>query len=245
MADRTDRTDIAARGGGAPDAARRSRRGEVEAFVRMARATAPARPGAAGGRLIFALDATMSRQPTWDAACALQAELFRAAAQAGGLSVQLAYYRGHGEARASRWVEDAPALGRMMAGIACHGGLTQIGRILDHAADEAEKGPVAALAFVGDAMEENVDALCAKAGRLALRGVRAFMFLEGADPAAERAFREIARLTRGAMLPFDRSAPDELRALLGAVAAYAAGGRAALEAAGTASARRLLADLGR
>jgi hypothetical protein len=130
-----------------------------------------------------------------------------------------------------------------MARIACHGGLTQIGRVLDHAAKEAAREPVAALVYVGDAMEEQIDALCAKAGALALRGTRAFMFLEGHDPAAERAFREIARLTRGAFLPFDRAAPGELRALLGAVATYAAGGRAALEHADSAAARRLLADL--
>jgi hypothetical protein len=226
----------------------RSKRADIEAFVSMARAVAPkAGPGGSGarGRLVFALDATMSRQPTWDAACELQAELFRAADEAGGLSVQLAYYRGQGEARASKWVEEAEALRRMMVRIECHGGLTQIGKILDHVEGEAAKAPVAALAFVGDAMEEDVDRLCDKAGRLAMKGTRAFMFLEGRDPAAERAFCEIARLTRGAMLPFDRSAPDELRALIGAVATYAAGGRAALEAAGTASARRLLADLGR
>jgi hypothetical protein len=110
---------------------------------------------------------------------------------------------------------------------------------------EAATAPVAAVAYVGDAMEENVDHLCAAAGRLALRGTRAFLFLEGRDPAAERAFREIARLTGGAFLPFDRSAPGELRALIGAVATYAAGGRRALEAAATPAARRLLGDMRR
>ena len=60
------------------------------------------------------------------------------------------------------------------------------------------------------------------------------MFHEGADPAAARAFREIARLTGGAYLPFDARAAGELRALLAAVGAYAAGGRPALEAAGPA-----------
>jgi hypothetical protein len=242
------RSDLTPRPADGATGARSSRR-DIEAFVSMARAVAPRRPAASGGgprgRLVFALDATMSRQPTWDAACDLQAELFRAADQAGGLAVQLAYFRGQGEARASRWVEDAEALRRMMVRIACHGGLTQIGKILDHVEREAAKTPVAAMAFVGDAMEEDIDRLCDKAGRLAMRGTRAFMFLEGRDPAAERAFREIARLTRGVMLPFDRSAADELRALLGAVATFAAGGRAALEASGTASSRRLLADLGR
>ena len=98
---------------------------EVAAFLARAAAHRPPPPG--GGRLIFALDATMSRQPTWDLACQLQAAMFDAAARAGGLEVQLVYFRGHGEARASRWVADAAALKRLMTGIACHGGLTQIG----------------------------------------------------------------------------------------------------------------------
>ncbi len=237
----SDRTEIERRGP-TPPTRTPTQRAEIDAFLAEARARVPRRDGATG-RLIFALDATMSRQPTWDAACALQAELFRAAAGVGGLSVQLVYFRGLSEARASRWVGDAAALGRIMSGIACHGGLTQIGRVLDHAAKEAARQPVAALAYVGDAMEENIDALAAKAGALALRNTRAFMFLEGRDPAAERGFREIARLTGGVMLPFDRNAAGELRALLAAVATYAAGGRRALEASGTGAARRLLSDL--
>jgi len=215
---------------------------EITAFLAQARQ----RPGLvdrSGGRLIFALDATMSRQQTWDAACALQGEMFDAASRAGGLSVQLVYFRGLDEARASRWVSDAKSLRKLMSGIACHGGLTQIGRVLDHAITAASKQPVAAVVYVGDAMEEDVDALCAKAGILGLHNTKAFMFLEGRNPAAKRAFCEIARLTGGTMLPFDRGSAAELRALLGAVATYAAGGRQALEAAGTDAARRLLADL--
>lgn len=212
----------------------------IAAFLAEARAAAPA---TGAGRLILALDATLSRQPTWDLACQLQAEMFQAAGRVGGLSVQLVYYRGNGEARASAWAKDAAALARSMAAISCHGGLTQIGRVLDHAAREAARRPVAALAFVGDAVEEEIDALAARAGALALRGVRAFMFLEGRDPAAERGFREIARVTGGTVLPFDRGAPGEFAALLAAVAAYAAGGRRALEIQGGPVARKLLADL--
>jgi hypothetical protein len=214
---------------------------EIAAFLAEAAAHRP--PDGARGRLIFALDATMSRQPTWDLACSLQAEMFDAAGRAGGLAVQLVYFRGHREARASRWVSEAGALTRLMTGIACHGGLTQIARVLEHAEREAGRRPVAALVYVGDAMEEDIDRLCGLAGALGVRGTRAFMFHEGRDPAAARAFREIARLTRGAYLPFDARAAGELRALLGAVGAWAAGGRPALEAAGTGAARRLLADL--
>ena len=186
---------------------------EVAAFLDR---LAAGRPAEGRGRLVFALDATMSRQPTWDLACTLQAEMFAAAADAGGLAVQLVYFRGHGEARASRWVADGAGLARLMAGIACLGGLTQIGRVLEHAEREAARRPLAALVYVGDAMEEDVDRLCDLAGRLGARGTRAFLFHEGGDPAAGRAFREIARLTRGAYLPFDARSAAELRALLGA-----------------------------
>ena len=213
----------------------------VTAF--LAEATQAPRAEVGRGRLIFALDATMSRQRTWDLACGLQAEMFVAASKAGGLQVQLVYFRGHGEAQASRWVADASGLTRLMTGITCHGGLTQIGRVLDHASDVAAKRGLAALVYVGDAMEEDGDRLCAQAATLALRGTRVFMFHEGGDAAAGAVFREIARLTRGVYLPFDAASARELGALLAAIGAFAAGGRPALEAAGTAAARRLLSDL--
>ncbi|TCK27930.1 hypothetical protein EV667_1925 [Ancylobacter aquaticus] len=197
------------------------------------------------GRLIFGLDATMSRGPTWDLACALQMEMFEEAARIGGLDMQLVYYRGLSECRASPWMGDGTKLGALMARIQVQGGRTQIGRVLNHAGMQAAKGPVGALVFVGDAMEENVDALCAEAGPLALRGVPAFMFQEGPDPTAERAFREIARLTKGAYCRFDAGASAELRALLRAAASYAAGGAKALAALAGASpgARRLISAM--
>jgi hypothetical protein len=203
---------------------------EIAAFVEKARQ--PARPASGTGRggLIFALDATMSRQPTWDRACTLQAGMFGEAAGLGGLSVQLVYYRGFGECKASRWVKDGEGLSGLMTRIDCRGGRTQLGRVLAHARAEAGRARVAALVFVGDAMEEPADPLCATAGELGLLGVPVFLFQEGYDPAAERAFREIARLSRGAWCRFDEGSAAELGALLRAAAAYAAGGRAALEA---------------
>jgi len=229
-----NRTDIAA--------PQTSSGAEIDAFLREAGALAPPAQ-AARGRLIFALDATMSRQPTWDVACALQGEMFDAAAAVGGLSVQLVFFRGLGETRASRWFADARSLGGAMARIRCQGGRTQIGKVLSHARREAEARPVAAMVYVGDCMEEDADALCVKAGELALLGVRAFLFHEGREPVAGATFREIARVTGGVYLPFDAGAAAQLKALLGAVAAYAAGGRKALERSGDAAARRLLADL--
>jgi hypothetical protein len=148
--------------------------------------------------------------------------------EVGGLDVQLVYFRGFNECRASKWVSNPDALARLMTSVSCHGGLTQIGRVLTHALNESGDNKVNALVYVGDCMEENVDRLCADAGKLALLGVPAFLFQEGHDANAERAFREIARLTKGAYCRFDRGSAQQLRDLLTAVAVYAAGGRKAL-----------------
>src|SRR5262249_23134241 len=74
-----------------------SSRAEIEAFLGQVGALDPPVKASERGRLIFALDATMSRQPTWDQACQLQAEMFREAADVGGLDLQLVYYRGLAE----------------------------------------------------------------------------------------------------------------------------------------------------
>src|SRR5437763_4553941 len=203
-------------------------RAEIDAFLARVKELAPATEAGRRGRLIFALDATMSRQPMWDTACQLQADMFREAASIGGLDVQLVYYRALAECRASRWVSQAEKLGELMSRIDCRGGHTQIGKILSHARHETERMKVQALVFVGDAMEEKLDDLCHAAGELGLLGVPAFMFQEGGDPIAEQAFREVARLTRGAYCRFDPGAANQLRELLRAAAAYAAGGMRAL-----------------
>src|SRR3954451_18816711 len=90
---------------------------DIAAFVAKARATSPHAPGAKG-RLAFALDATMSRQPTWDMACALQADMFREPAALGSLDIRLVYYRGLNECRATGWISDSSQLAGLMSGIA-------------------------------------------------------------------------------------------------------------------------------
>jgi len=205
-----------------------SSRAEIGAFLSEVKSLGPAARASGRGRLLFALDATMSRQPTWDQACVLQGEMFREAAAAGGLDIQLVYYRGLSECRASAWIGEARRLGELMSRIECRGGHTQIAKVLSQARRENDKAALAALIFVGDAMEESLDDLCAGAGELGLRNVPAFMFQEGYDPVCEQAFREIARLTRGAYCRFAPGAADELGELLRAAAAYAAGGIQAL-----------------
>ena len=204
-----------------------SRSAEVDAFLRDLR-RAPKPPPGGRGRLIFALDATASREPSWDRACRLQGEMFEATAALGGLDVKLVYYRGFSECKASRWMTSAADLHNVMRRVSCVGGQTQIERVLAHALEETKKQRVGALVFVGDAMEENVDLLCRLAGELGLNGVPVFLFHEGNDPLAARAFQQIAKLSRGAYLHFDAASAAHLRDLLGAVAVYAAGGYRAL-----------------
>jgi len=205
---------------------------EIETFLRQVKAMPAVRSATGRGRLIFALDATASREATWDHACRLQGEMFEAAAALGGLDVQLVFYRGFDECKASRWLGTAADLHRAMNSVSCIGGETQISRVLGHALKEARAEKVHALVFVGDAMEERVDELSRMAGELGLLGVPVFLFHEGGDETAGRAFRQIAKLSGGAYCPFDIGSAGQLRQLLGAVAAYAAGGQRALTAYG-------------
>lgn len=206
-----------------------SSRAEIDAFLERLRDLQPQSSAPGKGRLIFAMDATMSRQPTWDMALQLQADMFRTVKDVGGLNVQLVFFRGYDECRASKWVTDAEALARLMTSVQCRGGFTQIRKVLTHAIRETKAEKVSALVYVGDAMEEEVDHLANLAGELGLLGVPIFLFQEGYDPKVELAFKEMARLTRGATCRFGPGAAAELRELLQAVAVYAAGGRRALE----------------
>jgi len=201
---------------------------DVAAFLQKVSQAPAVRAGEGRGRLIFAMDATASREPTWDTACHIQGQMFQETSVLGGLEVQLVYYRGFGECRASPWVANTGDLLRFMTGVSCFAGHTQIGKVLKRAIKETKEKRVGALVFVGDAIEEDIDNLGHLAGELGLLGLPCFMFHEGRDPVAAKAFKQIARLSGGAYCPFDASSAKQLRELLSAVAVYAAGGRPAL-----------------
>lgn len=209
---------------------RSSTEAEVKAFLDQVVKIAPTtRSAGARGRLIFAMDATASRQPMWDRAARIQGEMFQATAALGGLDIQLVFYRGFGEFKVSRWTANEAELTRLMTSVSCMAGETQLRKVLVHAANEARQRKVNALVFVGDAFEEDIDAVGAAAGELGLLGVPAFMFHEGDDPMVAFAFQQVAKLSGGAYCRFDANSPDALKNLLSAVAVYAAGGNAALK----------------
>jgi hypothetical protein len=199
------------------------------------------------GNLVFALDATASRERTWDAACQLQAQMFREAAAIGTLNMQLVYYRGPsgfgGECKASKWTDDPMMLAGLMAKITCVAGYTQIERVLSHAVRETLHRKINAMVFVGDACEEAPDQLAEEAAKLGKLEVPAFLFQEGNDSTAEQRFKEITRLTRGAYHRFDQGSLSQLAELLRAVSMFAVGGVAALERQGSTAAKLMLAQI--
>jgi hypothetical protein len=216
----------------------------VAAFLGKVAAMPVVRPASGKpGRLIFAIDATASRQPSWDRACQLQGEMFMAVKDVGGLAVSLAYYRGFGEFAATPFLTNADDLTRRMTGVSCLGGHTQILRTLKHARDETQREKVNAVIFIGDALEEDVDPICHVAGELGLRSTPVFCFQEGHNPIAGNAFRQIAKLSGGAWAPFDMASAGALRDLLRAVAVFAAGGRQALARLTSSSARQIAGQL--
>lgn len=220
---------------------KRSSSSEIASFLKVAGEVSKPR----SGRLIFSLDATMSRQPTWDRAMMHQASMFDAVGKSGDLAVQLLYFRGLDECRASKWVINARALRDLMLGIVCLAGATQITKVLKHAVHETTKTQVSALVYIGDAIEESIEVLYQKAGELGVRGVRCFFFQDGNDTIAERGFREMARLTGGAYFHLGPDSASELAELLGAVALYARGGLKALSDSTSKKAHLLLEQMNR
>ncbi|MFN8758349.1 MAG: VWA domain-containing protein, partial [Tagaea sp.] len=213
-----------------PNLPAKSNRAEIAAFLDKVKALpvaggpAPARRG----RLIYAMDATASREPMWDRAAKMQADMFLAARDLGGLDVQLVHYGGIADFEVGPWVSDSAALVARMQSVRCKAGETQIANILRHAIAETKRAKVAAVVFVGDAVEESPDALAGFAGQLGVLGTPVFAFHEGGEATARRALEAVARLSGGAYCPFDAHSADALRDLLSAAAAYAAGGRKAL-----------------
>jgi hypothetical protein len=191
------------------------------------------------GRLIFIMDATASRQPSWDCAAKLQAELFTTATRTGTLAVQLVYYRGLSECRASAWTTNARELGKMMSRITCVSGETQIGKSLAYVCKEHAQWPVNAVVLVADAMEEEPAALYDAVAGLP----PVFVFQEGDNEPAAEVFQRLARESHGAYHRFDAGAAGQLAELLRAVAAYAVGGTQALADLRTDAARMLLGQV--
>src|SRR5262249_2821872 len=210
----------------------------VADFLQKVRATC--------GRLAFIIDATGSREHTWDAASQLQSEMFVEAGKFGTLEMQVTYFGGLNNVANSDWTGDAHELQHFMGRVRCDTGHTKYARALAHVRDEHRRQSINAVILIGDMLEEEPRMLYDAVGGL---GVPCFCFQEGDDfrhaetLALREAFTEMARLTKGAYCAFDSSSIGQLRELLRAVAAFATGGLTALADQRTDSARKLLGQL--
>ena len=200
--------------------------GEVDAFLKKVRDIS--KMSGERGRLAFIIDATASRQPTWDSACQIQTEMFRTVEKVGKLNVQLSYFRGLCEFCSLPWVSNSLALKKQMSGVQCQAGHTQTQRVMKHLLDETRQKPISAGVYIGDACEEPTREIYKLAGQLGVHKTPIFMFQEGTDVATAEVYKSISRLSGGAYCRFDSASADILADLLSAVAVYAAGGKNAL-----------------
>ena len=195
-------------------------------------------------RLVFAMDATASREASWQTARKLHRELFEAAADTTGLAIQLCYYRGFSTFQASPWLTSGAELLTHMDKVHCEGGPTQIGRLLHHYLQAGSPmTPVRGLVFVGDAVEEAPAGLINLAGQCRIKNQPIFAFQEGRDGTTTDVFKALATASGGAYAAFDENSAERLKKLLGAVARYVSGGRLALTRSGTESDKLLLDQL--
>ncbi|MEC8299195.1 MAG: VWA domain-containing protein [Pseudomonadota bacterium] len=201
----------------------------LENFLEKVKKTPIRNERKAAGRLVFGMDATASRERTWDNACQIQNQMFSATDDIGGINVQLCYYRGFNQFQYTGWFSSGKELIKEMAKVSCLGGHTQIAKIFKHALEEHKAQKIKALVFVGDALEENADTLCHLAGKFGVFNIPIFMFQEGSDHFVMSAFRQIALLSGGAYAPFNSGSVKELQELLSSVAVFVAGGHEALE----------------
>lgn len=209
--------------------AKKAEASEIDAFLDKVESLPTITPKDRPGKLIFAMDATASRSPTWDMACDLQGKMFTETKGIGQLDIQLVFFRGYKECKSSRWLNNPIDLLRLMTSVTCLAGRTQIERVLQHAINECKLAPVDALVYVGDSMEEPIDKIGELAGQLKLIDLPLFIFQEGHDIVASEAFRQFAQLSGGAHCSFDNNSAAQLGNLLTAVAVYATGGSAAME----------------
>ena len=103
--------------------------GTVDAFLQQVAAMPTVKPAETRGRLLFAMDATASREPTWDRAAHIQASMFRETGALGGLEVQLCHYRGFRELHVSPWYADSDELLARMTRVRCAPGLQEYNKL--------------------------------------------------------------------------------------------------------------------
>ena len=173
-------------------------------------------------RLVFAFDATASREPAWATARQVTDALVRALP--GELDVALAVHGGSRLHTFTDFSPDARTLRDRAAGISCVPGFT---RMLPILSGSLKRAGVRVVVYIGDVFEESLGQGRKIADAMAARGIKLIVLHDTSDHSARNhaeIFNDLARRTGGCVLPFDAGAPDKLRELLAALAVFAVGG---------------------
>lgn len=208
-----------------------TRTGAVDQFLDKVRNLPPAVRGQSGqySRIGFIIDATASRQTTWDMASQVQGEMLDTLSGINiPLSLQVLWFRGFQELKKTPWSSDGKKLAQLMSAVSCQAGQTQIERSLREILRQSRQQQIRAAVFIGDCCEEPEKPLLELAGKLALVNTPLFVFQEGHNQTASAVFDKICARSGGAWCQFSQSSPGMLLELLSAVAIFATGGAAAL-----------------
>ena len=187
-----------------------------------AAALKPRRP-----RLVFAMDATASRQGAWDEAKKATDTLFTALP--GELDIALAVHSGSTVKVFTDFSNDVATFRDHAASVSCVAGMT---RLVDIMGKTRSHSDVRVFLYIGDCFEESERDAYAAADAFRARGIRAIMMHDskgGGGPNDRQVFEEIARRTGGVCIDFHGGDRQGLKDIFEAVAVLAAGGIKALE----------------
>lgn len=197
-------------------------------------------------RLVFALDATGSRQVTWETCAVPLTDALLTALPGHQLDVALAWYGG-GRVTFTGFTSHLGTLRDRAAGVRPKAGRTQFLEILTRCVLQTEGVKVVCL--VADTFEESPPLALKLADALKARGTRLLILHDSASQTFGGAeiFAQMAERTGGAVLPFDASALPRMKDLVGAIGVLAVGGTPMLEARQETmpAAKLLLSHLGR
>ncbi len=158
-------------------------------------------------RLVFAVDATASREPAWAAAREVTDALVKALP--GELDgVALAVHGGSRVHTFTAFTSDPRTLRDLAAGVDCQAGMTKLLPIL--AASLKRQATVRVVVYIGDVFEErNLPQGRHLADQMGVQGIKLIVLHDTADRSARRdaeIFWDLAKRTGGCVLPFDATA---------------------------------------
>lgn len=184
------------------------------------------------------MDAIGSREATWASARRLTDRMFEVIP--GALDIALAVHGGDRLHTFSDFGNEVKVFRAMASRVRCESGMTRLCELMQRTLDA---GGVRVMSYIGDSFEEDEDEALALADRMRLRGIKAVMLVDDADPETLEVFAQIASRTGGALLDFRASQSQLMGEVLEGVAQLAIGGQAILAASSSIGARLLLSHM--